>query len=126
MNPAETYILDQHEPFRSILLHIKAVVEVVVPEAELKYKWKIPCFYTGKTPLCYLNVPPKKDYVDVGFWNSAQLTKHLDKMVSEKRKVVKSLRYTTLEAIDDNVLTEVLQEACALEAKGFYKKRDLD
>ena len=126
MNPAEAYILDQHEPFRSILLHIKAVVETVVPEAELKYKWKIPCFYAGKTPLCYLNVPPKKNYVDVGFWNSAHLTKHLDKMISEKRKVVKSLRYTSLETIDDTVLVEVVQEAASFKSDSFYKKKDLN
>lgn len=125
MNPAENYILNQPEQFRSILLHIKAVVEHTIPEASMKYKWRIPCFYIDKTPLCYLNVAQKKGYVDVGFWNSAHLTRHLDKMVSEKRKVVKSLRYTNLEEIDNNILMEVLLEAKSLNSKGFYKKEDL-
>ncbi|RRQ50741.1 DUF1801 domain-containing protein [Maribacter algicola] len=125
MNPAENYILNQPEPFRSILLHVKNVVEHTIPNATMKYKWKISCFYIDKTPLCYLNVSQKKGFVDVGFWNSAHLTKHLDRMVSEKRKVVKSLRYTTLEEVDDTVLMEVLLEAESLKSKGFYKREDL-
>ena len=43
-------------------------------------------------------------------------------MVSEKRKVVKSLRYTTLESIDETILVEVLTEADQLKEKGFYKR----
>ena len=122
MNPAENYILNQPEPKRSILMHLKAVIESVVPEVDMKFKWGIPCFYNGKHPLCYLNAPPKKDYVDVAFWNSAYLTKHIELMVSEKRKVVKSLRYTTLESIDEAVLVEVLTEVDQLKEKGFYKR----
>lgn len=60
MNPAEDYIINQKEPFRSILLHLKAVIESVVPQVDMKYKWNIPCFYAGKQPICYLNVSPKK------------------------------------------------------------------
>ncbi len=120
MNPAEAHILDQQEPFRSILLHLKAVIETVIPEVDMKYKWRIPCFFAGKQPICYLNTVPKKGFVDVAFWNSAHLTKHIELMVSENRKVVKSLRYYSLEEIDDTVLTDVLQESYALRAKGFY------
>lgn len=122
MNPAEEYILSQPEPFRSVLLHLRGVIEYTIPNATMKYKWRIPCFYIDKTPLCYLNVALKKEFVDIGFWNSAHLTKHLDKMVSEKRKVVKSLRYFSLEEIDDLVLSEVLLEAQSLKSKGFYKR----
>lgn len=122
MNPAEDYIINQKEPFRSILLHLKAVIESVVPNVDMKYKWNIPCFYAGKQPICYLNVSPKKRYVDIAFWNSAHLTLHLDKMVTENRKVVKSLRYATLEEIDQEVLVDVLQECYAQKHKGFYKR----
>ncbi|NNL61027.1 MAG: DUF1801 domain-containing protein, partial [Flavobacteriaceae bacterium] len=48
MNPAEEYILNQPEPFRSILMHLQVVLEHTLPEAELKYKWRIPCYYIGK------------------------------------------------------------------------------
>ena len=122
MNPAEEYILRQAEPFKSMLLHITATIERTLPDAVLKYKWKIPCYYSGSRPICYINVPPKGNYVDIGFWNSAHLTKYLDHMVSEKRKVVKSLRYFSLEDIDNEILIGVLEEAYAIKEKGFYKK----
>ncbi|MGB5554778.1 MAG: DUF1801 domain-containing protein [Flavobacteriaceae bacterium] len=125
MNPAENYILNQPEPFRSILLHLQVVIESTIQNVDLKYKWRLPCYYYGKSPICYLNVSLKKGFVDIGFWNSAHLTQHLDKMVVENRKVVKSLRYTSLEAIDDTVLIEVLQDAYTVKNNGFYKKSDL-
>lgn len=122
MNPAEEYILSREEPYRSILLHIKAVIESVIPGVDMKYKWGIPCFYAQKRPICYLNASYKGKFVDIAFWNSAHLTKHVELMYSEKRKVVKSFRYTTLEEINDEILMDVLQEAHSLKAKGFYKK----
>lgn len=122
MNPAEEYILNQPEPYRSMLLHVKAVIESVIPDVAMKYKWRIPCFYAGKKPICYLNASHKGSFVDVAFWNSAHLTKHLEHMYTEKRKVVKSLRYSSLEAIDDGILSEVLQEAYSRKDDGFYTK----
>lgn len=122
MNPAEEYILSRKEPYRSILLHLKAVIEAVIPEVNMKYKWNIPCFYAGKQPICYLNASYKGKFVDLAFWNSAHLTKHIELMVSQDRKVVKSLRYRSLEEINDSVLIEVLEESYSLKAKGFYRK----
>ena len=122
MNPAEEYILSRDEPYRSILLHLKAVIESVIPEVDMKYKWSIPCFYAGKQPICYLNASYKGNFVDIAFWNSAHLTKHIELMVREDRKVVKSLRYRSLEEINDEVLIEVLQESYSLKKKGFYKR----
>ena len=126
MRPAENYILNQQEPYRGILLHLQLMIETTLPEVELKFKWNIPCFYIGKSPICYMNVSHKKKFVDLGFWNSANLTKHLDILVSEKRKVVRSLRYSTLEEIDDKILTDVLKNAYAVRQNGFYKQKDID
>jgi len=126
MNPAENYILNQPEPYRSIVLHLKMMIELTLPEVELKYKWNIPCFYIGKSAICYLNVSQKKQFVDIAFWNSAHLTKHLNVLISENRKVVRSLRYSTLEEIDDQILTDVLKDAYSVRINGFYKREDLD
>lgn len=114
MNPAEDFILNQKEPFRSILLHIQLIIESTLPEVDLKYKWRIPCYYSGNKPICYLNV--SKDYVDVGFWASAHLTVHLDHFITQGRKVVKSLRYRSIQDIDEQILIDVLKDA--------YSKRD--
>lgn len=123
MNPAERYILKQPEPFKSILLHIQVIIEHTIPEAELKYKWRIPCYYVGKRPICYLN--QSKDYVDVGFWQSAHLlTKFDNYLVTENRKVVKSLRYRFVDDIDNDIFVAILNEIEKHKEEGFYK-RDL-
>ncbi len=121
MNPAEAYILKQLEPYKSILLHLQVMIEHVFPDAELLCKWKIPCYYSDKKPICYLN--QSNDYVDIAFWHSAHLSKKFDKvLVSENRKVVKSLRYKNLEEVDNDILLQLLNEIKTLQYKGFYKK----
>ncbi|MFT6128108.1 MAG: hypothetical protein ACJAVA_002607, partial [Flavobacteriaceae bacterium] len=42
MKPAEAHILNQKEPFRSILLHLQILIEHTLSEVHLEYKWKIP------------------------------------------------------------------------------------
>lgn len=118
MNPAEAYILDHSEPFKSILLHIEATLRRLLPEVELRYSYKIPFFYLQGKPFCYLNVT--KGYVDLGFWHAAHLTKHLDKLETKGRKVMKSLRYQSLEAIDQKVLEEVIADALSVSNRNFY------
>ena len=120
MNPAADYMLNQAEPFRSILLHLQSIIEQTIANVELKYKYRIPFYYIDGRPFCYLN--QSKDYVDVGFWNAAHLTAHLEQMTVAGRKMMRSLRYTSLEEIDDAILIEVLQDAFSVKDKKFYKK----
>ncbi|APY00940.1 uncharacterized protein DUF1801 [Lacinutrix venerupis] len=122
MNPAEAYILNQPEPYRAMLLHVQVIIEHTIPEVELKYKWRIPCYYVGKKPICYLNASHKHEFVDVAFWHSNYITKYTEHLFSEKRKVVKSLRYKSLEDIKDAILISVLQQVNNSEENGFYKK----
>ena len=121
MNPAESYILDQPEPYRGILLHLQLVIESVVPAAELRYKYRIPFYYLEGKPFCYLN--QSKDYVDLGFWSSAHLSAHLEHMVTAGRKVMRSLRYKSLEEIDEAILIAVLQDAYSVREKGFWDQK---
>ncbi len=122
MNPAEAYILEQTGPVLDILLYLKTVIEAAVPYVDMRYKWGIPCFYVDKAPICYLNAPKKKAYVDLAFWNSAHLTRNLEHLVAENRKVVRSLRYSSLEEVNEEVLLYVLQEAYDKREMGFIKK----
>ncbi|MFD0860694.1 DUF1801 domain-containing protein [Sungkyunkwania multivorans] len=121
MNPAEIYILEQREPFKGILLHLQVIIENTIPELVLKYKYKIPFYYLNDKPFCYLNVPKNKSYVDVGFWSSVHLSVHLDEMVTEGRKMMRSLRYGTVEDIDQEILVAVLKDAESVADKGFWK-----
>lgn len=122
MKPAEEYILNQPEPFKSILLHLQILIETNFSEVDLQFKWKIPFYYLNEKPFCYLNPSKKKGYVDVAFWVSAHLTKYNEHLISENRKVVKSLRYFKIEDINEEILLSVLKEAHSLKDKGFYKR----
>lgn len=119
MNPAEEYILNQAEPYRDILLYLQTVIESSIPDVELRYKYKLPFYYINGRPYCYLN--QSKDYVDLGFWNAAHLSVHLGHMNTEGRKMMKSLRYRSLEDVDTIVLKEVLEDAYNVRDKKFWK-----
>jgi len=121
MNPAEAYILNQPEQFRYVLLHLQLVIESTVPEVELKFKYRIPFYYLNGAPFCYLNVAEKKSYVDVGFWNATHLTVHLEHLTSAGRKVMKSLRYKSIQDINEEILIEILKDAYSVRDKKFYK-----
>lgn len=120
MNPAEAYILNQEEPFRSILLELQAFIEHHLPQADLKYKYRLPFYYLKGKPFCYLNTT--REYVDLGLCHGAHLTVHLDQLESKGRKLMKSLRYATLESIDHAVLKEVLQEAARHAGKSIFRR----
>lgn len=120
MNPAEEYILNQKEPYRTILLHLQVVIETTLPDLEMLYKYKIPFYYIdGKQPFCYMVV--SKNYVDLGFWHGTHLTLHPKQLVSKGRKHMKSLRYYTPEEVDESVLVDVLEEAYSYKDRKYYK-----
>ncbi len=115
MKPTELYILNQPEKYRDILLHIIAVVEHTLPEATLEYKWGIPYFYYKKKPFCYLNASHKHRFVDVGFAKGFQLKNQQNHLIANNgRNTIKSLRYYSLEKINNEILVDVIQEAKTL------------
>jgi len=122
MKPAELYILNRPEPFKTMLMHLQILVESTIPEADLRYKWSIPVYYINDKPLCYFNASIKKGFVDVAFWNSTDLQKFEKFLVTKNRKVVKSLRYFSFEEINEKVLIQVLHAVQNSTQKGFYTK----
>ena len=119
MNPAEHYILNQPEPYKSILLQLQVMIENTLPEIQLLYKYKIPFYYIDKKPFCYLNVT--KGYVDLVFWHGTHLQKHQQFLISGGRKHMKSLRYYQTKDINHNILVDTLKEAYSLKHKKYYK-----
>lgn len=118
MKPAEEYILNQPEPFQSMLIYLQRVIQQEVSDANLLYKWRLPFFYVGTRPLCYLN--HSKDYVDVVFWNGRKLTVHTEHLTLAGRKKMKSLRYKSLEEIDESILKDLVNEAYSIRDRRFY------
>lgn len=108
MRPAEVYILDKEEPYRTIIMHLQMLIKSTIPEIELMFKWKLPFFCIANRPICYIN--QTKDYVDLVFWNAAHFTKFTELMVKDNRKRMRSLRYKAIEDIDEMVLIEILKQ----------------
>lgn len=119
MNPAENYILNQTEPFSSMLMHLQAVIEHTIADVDLKYKYLVPFYYVNGKPFCYLN--QSKDYIDVGFWYAHHLKENLEYLTVAGRKTIRSLRYKSLEEINDAVLIAILKEAYSVKDKKFYE-----
>ncbi|WP_341220921.1 DUF5655 domain-containing protein [Polaribacter atrinae] len=122
MKPVEEYILKQSEPFKSIIMHLQILIETNFAEVDLQFKWKMPFYYLNEKPFCYLNPSKKKGYVDVVFYTNSELQKFNEFVISDKRKVVKSLRYKEVSDIDAEVLVSVLAEAYQQTTKGFFGK----
>lgn len=117
MNPAEEYILKQQEPYRTILLELQTIIEALVPNTDLLYKWRIPFYYANGIPLCYLN--QSKDYVDLAFWHGERLTEYRGHFITENRKSVTSLRYRRIDDINDEVIIYVLKQQLAINENPF-------
>ncbi|OZV69030.1 DUF1801 domain-containing protein [Winogradskyella aurantia] len=117
MNPAEDYILNQNEPFRSILLQLQTIIEAIAPNTELLFKWRLPFYYANGIPLCYLN--QTKDYVDLAFWHGERFEKYKSYFVSTNRKTVMSLRYKSVDDINDQVVAYVIQKQLEININPF-------
>jgi hypothetical protein len=116
MRLTDDYIFRQSEHQQSILLHLISVFEREIPELDLLFKWGIPYFYYNKKPFCYFSSNNKKGFVDAGFARGFQLKRNQEFLVSEKRNTVKSLRYYSLESINNALLQDVILEARCLYA----------
>lgn len=117
MNPAEAYILKQKEPYKSVFLQLQAIIEAVVPDAELLYKWRVPYYYRNGIPLCYLN--QSKDYVDLGFWHFEKMEKYNAYFVEANRKSIRSLRYKSVADIKDDVVVYVLKKQLEINTNPY-------
>lgn len=114
MRETDEYLLRQPKQFQEIALYVIADVNRIVPDAKLMFKWGIPFFYYNGKPFCYVAPNHKKKFVDVGFLKGFELKRNTEHLISEKRTVVKSLRYSSLIDIDALILEDVLLEALSL------------
>ena len=111
MKPQDIYILNQPEMYRDMLMHVISIIENEMPESSLEFKWKIPFFYYKKKPFCFLNASHKGKFVDVVFSKGYQLKNNLDVLIGENRNTYKSVRYFSLEEIDNEILKSIIREA---------------
>jgi len=88
------------------LMQIQVIIEATVADLDLKYKWRLPYYYYKQKPFCFLNVT--KGYVDIGFRDNDALKEFDQYLIKENRKVMKSLRYYSLNDINQEVLIGVI------------------
>lgn len=69
-----------------------------------------------------LSVSVKENYVDVGFWAKKNLENYSVFLVSEGRAVVKSLRYYSIEDVNEEILLQILEGVNKHKSKGFWRK----
>jgi hypothetical protein len=117
MKPAEDYILNKQEPYRSILLQLQTLIESILPEPKLHFKWGLPFYYNKDLPICYLN--QSKDYVDLAFWHADQLDQFKDYFIATNRRIVRSLRFKSVDEINVEIIAYVLTQLVTIDTNPF-------
>ncbi|PCI09050.1 MAG: 2-dehydro-3-deoxyphosphooctonate aldolase [Flavobacteriaceae bacterium] len=112
MNPIEQHILNQKEPYQSLMLYIRSVIKKNLPEVEEKYSYNIPFFNIDKKPMLYLNVLKGTDFLDVAFVQGIFLETPFPELKDDNnRKQVRSLQVKSLEDFDELRFVEMLLQA---------------
>jgi hypothetical protein len=115
MNPAEHYILNQKEPYQSLMLYVRSVIQRTIPEIEEKFSYGIPFYYYAKKPMMYLNVLKETNFLDVAFMQGVLLENRFPELSDYKnRKKVRSIQIGDMEDFDELRFVELLQAASVL------------
>ncbi|MCF6295426.1 MAG: DUF1801 domain-containing protein [Flavobacteriaceae bacterium] len=115
MKPLESYILNQQEPYQSIMLYVRSVILKTLPEVSERYSYKIPFYNIGKKPMLYLNILKGTNFVDVAFVQGVLLEDEFPILKNyNNRKQVRSIQVKSLENFDELEFIELLKKAKTL------------
>jgi len=112
MNPVEQHILNQKEPYQSIMLYVRSVIFKSLPCIEEKYKYKVPYYTYNNKPMLYLNILKGTNYVDVAFIQGVLLEDKYPQLKDDNnRKQVRSLQVQSLEDFNELQFVQLLKDA---------------
>jgi len=115
VKPVENYLINQREPYQSIMLYVRSTIFNTLPNIVEKYNYGIPFYHHNKKPMCYLNILKGTNYVDVAFVQGVLLENEFPILKNyNKRKQVRSLQVKSLEDFDELLFVELLKEAANL------------
>ncbi len=115
MKPLESYILNQQEPYQSIMLYVRSVILKTLPEVSERYSYKIPFYNIGKKPMLYLNILKGTNFVDVAFVQGVLLEDEFPILKNyNNRKQVRSVQVKSLKDFDELEFVELLKKAKTL------------
>ena len=105
--------IDRYEGKQQEVLQYLHNLLVSFPDIEPKIRYKIP-FYFRKSWICYLN-PIKKKGIELCFTRGNELSNAQGLLEARDRKQIRGVIFETVEAIPEEILIEVLQEAFLLD-----------
>ncbi|MFK5957965.1 MAG: DUF1801 domain-containing protein [Lutibacter sp.] len=112
MNLSNQHILNQKEPYQSIMLYVRSVIFKTIPTIEEHYKYKVPYYTHNKKPMLYLNILKGTNFVDVAFVQGILLEEKYDQLKdNNNRKQVRSLQVKSLEDFDELLFVQLLKDA---------------
>lgn len=122
MNATEEYIISQPEHLQPLFKKLRSVVLHAADSIDEKIRFGIPFFdYYGW--FCYLS-PYKKDRgVYIAFLRGFELSNEQGILEAGDRKMVKTITYTYVKDIEEQVLTEIIQEALWLNEQHHQNKK---
>jgi len=112
MNPVEQHILNQKEPYQSIMLYVRSVVFRTFSSVVEQYKYKVPYYVHNNKPILYLNILKGTNYVDVAFIQGVLLEEKYPQLKNDNnRKQVRSLQVKSLEDFNEPQFVLLLKDA---------------
>jgi len=112
LKPAENYILNQQEPYQSIMLYVRSVILKTLPNVEETYNYGIPFYIHNKKTMLYLNILKGTNYVDVAFVQGVFFEDKFSILKDyNNRKQVRSIQVKSLEDFDELQFVALLREA---------------
>lgn len=118
MNPVENHILNQKEPFQSLMLYVRSVIKRNLPSIDEKFSYRIPFYHYKKKPFIYLNVLKGTDFLDVAFVQGIKLQEQFPELKDyNKRKNVRSIQVKNLEDFNELNFVRLLNAAADLSMK---------
>lgn len=122
MNANQEYILNQPEHIQPLYHKLRTIILSCADSIEEKMRYGIPFFdYYGW--FCYLS-PYKKDKgVYIAFLRGFELSNEQGILEAGDRKMVKTITYTSIKDINEEVLLEIIHEALWLNEQHFKKKK---
>jgi hypothetical protein len=112
MNKVDSFIEQQELEISLIVSGIRDIILSCAEHIKEDIKYKIP-FFSLHSGICYINVRNK--VVDLGFVNGSALSNHQGALVTNDRKVVRTISFESVADIDKSLVRELLFEAIMID-----------
>ena len=101
---------------------LRSIILNTADGIEEKFSFKIP-FYYYYGWMCYTTIERKTDSVYIAFLRGFELSDEQGILEEKGRTMVKSITYTHVKEIDEDVLLNILHEALLLNEMHFKEKK---